>query len=254
MRKTLSGLGANWRGFRPVGYSLSEKALGLTLKQTELDGDERPQRDISIATLLDDLQGKDFQIEDILTVASITTEAGSFELRGPIFHLEVTVAILELEKEGIKPFASEWFWFETSESDSGPAIFHSFFVVHVKEDKIVRQEIRFLDSAESGFDPAIFDSGDDRSNSSWLLTHAAPLYRQFLPGRDLNWQLVRAAYWYRWFYRETRVGQVMVLSPDLPPLHYYSEGRPWRILRNVRYLLWAVIALLTLIVFLLLRK
>jgi hypothetical protein len=235
-----------------VGYSFGENALSLTLKQTKPDGDQRP-RDISIATLLDDLEGNDFQIEDILTVVSVTTDEGSFELRGPLFHLEVALAILEMQKKGIKPFASEWFWFDSSVSDSEPRIRYSFFAVY--QDTIVREEISFVDSPGSGFDPTIFDSEDDPSNSSGLFACVAYWFRWFLRGaRDSSWKSARAAYWYRRFYRETRIGQIMVLSPDSPLLHYYPEGRPWQLLRDVRYLLWAAIALLALIVFLLIRK
>jgi hypothetical protein len=74
--------------------------------------------------------------------------------------------ILGLQKDGVKPLASKWFWLETSKSNTDPAVFHSFFVVHEgNEGKIVREEIRFMDSSGSGFDPAVFDSGHDRINS-----------------------------------------------------------------------------------------
>lgn len=244
MRTTYSKLGVNWNGFQPIGYSFGEKVLSLPLKRIGPDGEQQPQEDISIGTLLDDLEGRDFQIKDILTIVSVTTDAGSFELRGPLFHLQLVVAILELQKEGIKPFASEWFWFDSRDSDAGPWIGYSFFAVY--QDKLVREEISFVDSPGSGFDPAVFDSGDDSDDYS-------------------SWQLAKAAYWYRRFYQEAKLGKLMVLRPDVPVLHYYPEGRPWlklegespssvELLGNIRSLLRVAIVLLALIVFLLIRK
>ena len=162
-----------------------EKVFGLPLKQTKRCGDEQLKEDTSIGKLLEELKGKDFQIEDILTVVSVITDGGSFELRGPTFHLKVAVAILELQKEGIKPLASEWFWFDTDASGTNPTISYSFFVVH--RDRIVREAISFLDYPESGFDPVVFDAGDDSSGSDW--------HRWFItPSSNSSWEIARAAY------------------------------------------------------------
>jgi hypothetical protein len=222
---------------------LSEQALSLTLNQTKPEGNQQPC-EVSIATIADELEGKDFQIEDDLIRVRVTTPVGSFELRGLSFHLKVAVVILELQKEGIKPFASQWFWYDTDESDTSPTTRYSFFVIH--KDKIVREEISFLDYSGSGFDPAAFDSGDDSDD-------------------DSPWQLAQAAYWYRQFYQEMKLGQLMVLRPDTPVLHYYPEGRPWlklagepissvALLGSIRTLLRLAIVLLALIAFLLIRR
>jgi hypothetical protein len=242
VRTTYSGLGVNWNGFRPVVYSFGERALNASLKQSRWHGDEKVEEDTSIERLLQDLEGKRFQVEDNLTAISITTETGSLNLHGPPFNCRLAATILELLKEGIKPLASRWVWYDTDESDTDPTTSYSFFVIH--EDRIVRERVSFLDFHNSGFDPAVFDSGDDSDDSNW----------------DLAW----AAYWYRRFYRETRVGQLMVLRPDMPALHYYPEGRPWHKLegavssvddlRRVRALLWVAVSLLALIAFLLIRK
>ncbi len=227
-----------------MAYSFGEKALSLTLKQTKRDGDQQP-REISIAALLDEVKGRDFQIEDTLTIVRVVTDESSFELRGSTFHLKAAVTILDLQKEGVKPFASRWFWFDTGESDTTPTKNYAFFVIH--EEEIIREEISFLDYPDSGFDPTIFEAGDDARRSSWL-RHLIP------PSSEASWQLASAAYWYRRFYRETKMGQLMVLRPDWPELHYFPEGRSW----HKRYkfsLIWTAIGvLLVLIVALLIRK
>jgi hypothetical protein len=50
-----------------------------------------------------------------------------------------------------------------------------------------------------------------------------PLSRCIFPAP--SWQKAKIAYWYRKFYQETRTGQLMVLRPDEPTLHYFPEGR-----------------------------
>jgi hypothetical protein len=191
MRTTYSKPDVKWDGFRPVVYSLSELALRLPLTQTRRDGDQQLEDDTSIEKLLESLEGRDFQVEDETVAIRITSEMGSLRLKGPTFNCRLASAILELFKNGIKPFASRWFWYDTDESDTDPQTRYKFFVVH--EDRIVRESVSFSDYSGSGFDPTVFDSGDGSDDSNW----------------DLAW----AAYWYRRFYRETLIGQLMVLRP-----------------------------------------
>jgi hypothetical protein len=242
VKTTYSGLATNWDGFRPVVYSLGERALSLPLKATKSHAGQQTGEETSIAKLLEALKDNNYQVEDDLVAVNITTEAGSLRLQGPTFNCKLAGIILELRREGIKPFASEWFWYDTDESDTDPTVSYSFFVAD--GDNIVRESVSFLDYSGSGFDPAVFDSVDDSSDSDWFLA--------------------RAAYWYRRFYRETRIGQLMVLRPSMPVLHYFPDGRPWYkltasvasngLLRHIPFLLWIVVALLAAITFLLIRK
>ncbi len=242
VRTTYSGLAADWDGFRPVVYSLGERALNLSLKMTKSPAGPHAEEEISITKLLENLKGNSYQVEDNLVAVRVTTAAGSLRLQGPTFNCKLATILLELQREGVKPFASEWFWYDTDESDTDPTVSYSFFVAD--GDNIVRESVSFLDYLGSGFDPAVFDSGDDSSDSDWFLA--------------------RAAYWFRRFYRETRAGQLMVLRPSMPVLHYYPDGRPWYklaasvpsngLLRHIPFLLWIVIALLAVITFLLIRR
>lgn len=100
--------------------------LNLPLKQTKINGDQQLEQDTSIEKLLQCLEGREFQVEDELVAISISTEASSLRLHGPTFNCKLAGAILELQKEGIKPLASEWFLYDTDESDTDPAVRYSF--------------------------------------------------------------------------------------------------------------------------------
>ena len=133
-----------WDGFRPVVYSLSELALSLPLTQTRRDGDQQLEDDTSIEKLLESLEGRDFQVEDETVAIRITSETGSLRLKGPTFNCRLAGAILELFKNGIKPFASRWFWYETDDSDTDPQT--SYNLSHSRTtpgaDSILRFSIR----------------------------------------------------------------------------------------------------------------
>ncbi len=231
-----------WNGFRPVAYFLGEKALNLPLTLVRNGGDLGQEENTSMGELLLSLKGKEFQIEDQLTSVCVTTETHSMTLRGPTFNCRLAAVVLQLQKEGVEPFASSWFWYDKDVSDTDPTDSYTFFVVH--QDKIVREAISFLDYHASGFDPAVFDSGDDKDTSPW--------------------DVAKAAYWYRWFYRETRTGQLMTLRPDSPVLHHYEEGHAMvqdgnshaiaELLKQIRSLLWVGLVFLGIILFLLVRK
>jgi hypothetical protein len=238
MRATQSEPDVKWDGFRPVMYSLAIKALDLPLKQVQGDGEQRQEGTITIAKVLQDFGGRDFQVAYDITSITVTSGSDAVNLQGPSFNIKLAFAILGLRKEGIEPYAARWFWYDKAVSND-PTETYRFFVVH--QDKIVRDEISFHDYTGSGFAPSVFEGDDDE-----------------------DWLVAWAAYWYRRFYRETTVGQLMTLRPDVPRLHYYPEGRPpalangsssvVALLRHIRSLLWAAIAILAFIVFLLVQK
>lgn len=46
----------------------------------------------------------------------------------------------------------------------------------------------------------------------------------FLHFHEKAWERADDKYWYRKFYEETRMGQLMLLRPDNPKLFYYRKG------------------------------
>jgi hypothetical protein len=226
-------------------YSFGERALNLPLKKIIGTGNEQREEDTTVGKLLQELSGQEFAVDDDIISIDISTQAGSLTLRGPMFNHRIATVLLELQKEGIRPLASRWFWYDKDDSGTEPSVSYTFFVAH--EDKIVRDAVSFLDYLGSGFDPTVFEAGDDDTGPRW----------------DFAW----AAHWYRRFYRETTIGKLMVLRPDLPLLHYFPEGREtnssgtgdgvlsgYGVLRQIRTALWLAVVLLAVIAFLLFVK
>lgn len=144
--------------------------------------------------------------------------------------------MLGLLKDRINAFETRWFFYDEDACAQDPINSYQFCAVH--RDQIIREEVRFFDSSDSGFDPTVFDSGEG-IQPIWF-NHA-------------RWDLAWTAFWYRRFYKETRPGQLMVLRPDNPVLHYYPEARQWnnlsgavsnaQMLSHIRLQLWVAIAL-----------
>ena len=110
-----------------------------------------------------------------------------------------------------------WFWYDSDRSEDSER--HSFFVVY--GDKIVREEVSLLDYPGSGFDPLIFHAESSPRGS---------------------FERARIQFWYRKFYTETLLGQLMVLrKPELSDR--WNLDRPTRLLRKIQVLLWILIAL-----------
>src|SRR5208283_1305437 len=84
---------------------------------------------------------------------------------------------------------------------------YMFFVVH--KNAIVREQVSFCDSSDSGFDPSVFEPPEE-ADPIWM--------------NDPEWDGAWARYWYRKFYAETQMGQLMTLREDHPQLHYF-EGQ-----------------------------
>ena len=170
----------------------------------------------------------------------VTTRAGTVVLGGLSFNLQVAAILLDLQKDGINYYFSQWFWFD---SDSYREDFHSvysFFVV--SDDRIVRETVSLSDYHQNGFDPTILEA-EDKSNSIW--------------SNDADWREARTRYWYSKFYTETRTGQLMVLRPDEPILYHYQRPQTRNIVRELRFvtllkiyrLLWVALPLLVALAF-----
>ena len=148
--------------------------------------------------------------------------------------------LLALKADGIEPFSSQWFWYDSDSSREDPHERYSFFVV--ANDKIVREEVSFSDYHDSGFDAAIFES-ESFSDSIWY--------------NDSDWREARTRFWYRKFYTETRTGQLMVLRPDEPILYDYARPQTRNVQQEIQFvtllksyrLLWIALPLLVAIAF-----
>ena len=249
-----------WEGFRPTAYTLNRKVWALPLLEVRCDSDGARQE---VATTIVDVYSR-FENRPIVSIdhvrgpgggRQITTDAETVEIRGLPFHEELLAALLDLKQHGDPLYSAEWFWYDSDHPTEGLAYSYDFFVVC--NDRIVRESVSFHDHTGSGFDPSVFDPADD-SRPAWK-SHP-------------SWQSAIVRYWYRKFYQETRTGQLMVLRPDAPELHYYPEGRwhlgafartsiakalnlspvesvgeqlQWQLVK-IQYLLWAIILLLVL--------
>lgn len=216
----------NSRRFRPVAYSLSEKGLAFPLWQTKTMANESRDDQISIWELLKELGDKKFQIDDQLTQLIVTMECETRILRAEPCILAVANLLLESRLVGIKPLDLRWFWLETRSFDAGTS--HTFFVVDVMKDQIVREEMRLIEGPESSsnFDRTSFEADYD-SRTSGL-----------------------AAYWYGRFYQETKLGKFCLFASGWkrPKIFYPADGVRSE-LRVIRVLLAAILVCLIVLVF-----
>jgi hypothetical protein len=109
---------------------------------------------------------------------------------------------------------------------------YRFFVVG--GDRIVREEVLFRDYPGSGFDPSVFESYND------------PASKQ---KSERGWNDAIVRFWYNRFYRETRVGQLMLLRSDKPEIYRDCESAPntAKQLQLTNRLLWVLIFLMGLV-------
>jgi hypothetical protein len=131
--------------------------------------------------------------------------------------------LLTLRNEGAGPLGPLWFWYDSNGNKETGSEGHSFFVVY--DNKIVREEVHFVDYLGTGFDPSLFEADSSPRGS---------------------WERARIQFWYRKFYSETRLGQLMVLrKPELSDR--WNVDPPTRLLRKIQVQLWILIALVSVI-------
>lgn len=170
----------------------------------------------------------------------IKLEAEEFQVEGPAFSEQVLLAMLSLLKDGIHYGETGWFWYDNDYRIQGDYVgdSYTFFVVH--KGQIVREEVSFFDSFDSGFDPSVFETE--------VFTKDSPPIWNSDPQRVET----RQRFWRREFYTKTTTGQVHALRSDRPNLWVYSSPSGFiaesvlRSLGGVRRLLWVVIGLLAL--------
>ncbi|SRR5712692_1902711 len=195
-----------WEGFRFTAYWLDWKKIAtLPVTQQRITDGKREEISMTLGDVFKKLADQKFDVESGL---GITIKTGTEELTfgQPSFSAHLLAELVKLRKEGISPSESLWFWYDNDSCRDDPHKRYSFFVVH--EDRIVRESVSFSDYHESGFDPDIFTS-HDQSDAIW--------------SNEKAWDGANARYWYRKFYTETRIGQLMLLRDDEPKLYDYQR-------------------------------
>jgi hypothetical protein len=239
-QQTLSEPRIAWEGFQPIEYELDIRYSELPLKRIEEADGKRTE----IATTIGDISRSladrkilnTFEWISFIHHETVIRTEGSDELalEGPPFAIGILELMLSLHREGKSLRGCQWYWYTSDRRDSEES--HSFFLVYGKE--IVRESVILYDNLRSGFDPTL------------LKLH--PAYHVWSSGHD--WEEAQLRYWYKKFYQETFVGNLMALRSDAPLFHF-PEGRPTNIsqlathLRTIRSLLFAI--LIILLVFLL---
>ena len=99
-----------------------------------------------------------FEMEERPVVLRLTvkTESREVALNGQSFNCAVLRELLALKAEGVEPFSSLWFWYDSDLCRYDPGESYSFFVV--SDDWIVRENVSLHGDPNSGFDPTIFKS------------------------------------------------------------------------------------------------
>ena len=240
MQRTYSKPNKEWAGFRPVAYSLNKKAWELPLTRLSPGGDQGQEEATSVVDVLVSLKGKQIQKIESIVTTEITTEQGIVVLGGPSFNRAIAEAFLNLQKDGINPFETRWFWYDNDHVTDDLMARYTFFAVH--REAIVREDVSFTDYADSGFDPSVFEANED----------SRPIWRNH-PEWDKAW----VRYCYRKFYTQTRTGQLMVLRPDEPILFHYERPQIRNPAQEIQFatqlkiyrLLWVAMPLLVALAF-----
>jgi hypothetical protein len=110
------------------------------------------------------------------------------------------------------PYSCTWYYYDRDWSRDADDIF-KFFVVH---DKTVVQEYFSLGS----YDAAILEYIEEDKEPIW---HSSPYFSQAVD-----------KYYYKKFYTETFLGQLMVLRPDQPVLYQFERSSAKDVLRPLQ--------------------
>jgi hypothetical protein len=206
-----------WEGFRPTMYWLNAprvRGLGLIRVERTAAGEELATP-VTMGDALDTACSQ--TITDIgwpkeggPLLTQVTTETGELIFDGPQFNQGVLKLLLKFRQERIDPIDASWFWYDARSCMDEPMESYKFFVVY--DDRIVREEVSFVDHGGSGFDPSILRAADVwLSPAGWT--------------NEKEWLDAQIRFWYRKFYQETKTGQLMVLRTDEPELYHFPEGR-----------------------------
>jgi hypothetical protein len=191
------------------------------------------KEDCNLGEALDRLRGASLRELEFMQVRNPTRDiyiAGTNEVKveGNSHEVRILRELLELTRKGVKPREATWFYFDHDGEK------HLFFVHYA--GKIVDDCYSFLNEF-----PLVLAAG-----MGWEATDYG-WYGH--PGFEEAFE----RYWYRRFYTETLAGQLMVLSPDEPPLYHYTREAGERVQNPTPELLvstsWVVIPILAAIAF-----
>lgn len=229
-RKTWSGV--EWDGFQPVRYSLSDKVLGYTFTVHE----NNRQTDQPLHEILKRFREEPFEnvssFSDGVTVQLQGERTVGF--KGTSFSARLLEVLLKLQRAGVSPFGTTWFYYDKVYALQDVMDGYRFFVVY--EDAIVDEAVWLTDDTSSGFDPGALEIPGSEYGPIWS-------------DEDDAEQAI-TAYWYRKFYTETKTGQVYMLSSRPRPFRTVQDigaANAATIYAGVTKQLWCVIALLVLI-------
>lgn len=228
-----------WDGFEPYSYSLDfgkiEK-LSLT--------DSKTGKQITIGQILAAFQDETVKVDDRTLELSLKSTTKELVLKGPTFYLELLKIFYRLKDQNLSPFDVSWFYYDSDSAMTEPQTRYSFF--WVAQNRIVEEEVCLFDSLQSGFDPRVLATS----------AHDKP----FFHFDEKAWERASDKYWYRKFYEETRMGQLMLLRPDDPELFYYRKSWLPRkfaglsiderlfhihgVLRSIRFGVWMLVILI----------
>lgn len=230
MKRTWASPSKTWEGFRRTKYYLDDRLLSLPLISAEKE-----------STTLGAFYTDCVSSSDIQELEVEDTGLGGIEIRGPgldkhtfigkSFSCRILRLMIEFQKEGIQPFSTSWFWYDSDSSMEFPQDAYSFFVTF--EDRIVRERVVLFDGSDTGFDPDIL--GDEaRLGGSWSSDKAS--------------DRAEIRFWYSKFYNETREGQLVALRDDI--LRHFPTTEKMSVptlLRKIYLLLWALLIIAVLI-------
>ena len=206
MKPTLADPNRKWEGFRPTAYYLdSEKVLSLQLTHGPTIAEATIPT--TVREIYERFAGKHIEEVDPSSYTEITADDETLVVKGPAFHQEILAAVLNLRSDDIMPFDTRWFWYDSDWATDDVHELYRFFVVH--RDRIVLEQITFSDWPGNGYDPSVFQAAD--SDYGWA--------------HGKGWRDAETRLWYRKFYRETRIGQLMILRSDKPKLYCYEDDR-----------------------------
>jgi len=218
-----------WSGFRFTAYSLDLKVLELPLNERRrLDG-KIENIQTKVGEVYDHLADRSVEVEDGVLEVEVKTETEELSFSGPQFNHGLLSELLKVRKTGANPFSADWYLYDSDSSTDQPNDLYTFFVVC--DGKIVREDVSIRDYPGSGFDPSLF-----------VAEHYSFLDRS----REASWRRALTKFWYRKFYTENRIGQLMVLcNPQLSGR--WGLDATARLLRHIYILLWVLIALVGLV-------
>lgn len=162
------------------------------------------------------------------------TDLGDLEIEAEWTTLSTVEELANLFKKGINPINVVWYYFDRDWSRDGD-LSHSFFAVY--DNKIVVERCSF------GSEEPLMLVQEKDTDPIW---HSHP---------EFDAAVVR--YWYRKFYSETMIGNLMVLRPDEPLLYHYDRATSKDLVKDMQFvtlikvyrLMWIAVVLLAAIAF-----